>query len=48
MEKLKGGGQNRFTRYHRQYVAGKSTEKYEKYYAKRCNIIHEGELLLVI
>lgn len=40
------GAKNRFTRYLRRYVAGKSTEKYEQYYAKRCNITHEGELFI--
>ena len=40
------GAKNRFTRYLRRYVAGQSTEKYEKYYAKRCNITHESELFI--
>lgn len=40
------GAKNRFTRYLRRYVAGKSTEKYEQYYAKRCSITHEGELFI--
>lgn len=40
------GAKSRFIRYLRRYVAGKSTEKYEGYYAKRCNITHEGELFV--
>lgn len=45
-EKKGLGPKNRFTRYLRRYVAGKSTEKFEMYYAKRCSITHEGELFI--
>ena len=40
------GAKSRFTRYLRRYVAGRSTEKYEAFYAKRCSITHEGEVFV--
>lgn len=40
------GAKSRFTRYLRQYVAGKSENKYMAYYKKRCDIAHEGFLLI--
>lgn len=39
------GATNRFTRYLKMYVAGKSEDKYRAYYKKRCNITHEGFLM---
>lgn len=40
------GPKNRFLRYLRTYVAGKSEEKFKRYYKKRCEITHEGVLFL--
>ena len=40
------GPTNRFLRYLRMYVAGRSEEKFKKYYEKRCTISHDGILLL--
>jgi len=37
---------NRFLRYLRTYVAGKSEEKFKRYYERRCEITHEGVLFL--
>lgn len=35
-----------FIRYVKTYVAGRSEDKFRRYYAKRCEIIHEGALFL--
>lgn len=40
------GSTNRFLRYLKTYVAGKSEEKYRMFYKKRCDISHEGVLFL--
>lgn len=40
------GATNRFIRYLKRYVAGKSEEKYRTYYRKRCDIAHEGFLMI--
>ena len=45
-EKKGLGPKNRFIRYLKRYVSDKSTEKFEKYYKKRCSITHEGELFI--
>lgn len=45
--KTKGlGPKSRFLRYLRTYVAGKSEEKFKRYYERRCEITHEGVLFL--
>lgn len=36
----------RFKRYLQLYVAGKSTDKFEAYYEKRCEIAHEGDIFI--
>lgn len=36
----------RFVRYLRQYVAGRSEEKYKLYYSRRCEICHDGSIFL--
>ena len=43
---LKMGPTNRFLRYLKTYVAGKSEDKFMAYYKKRCDISHEGVLFL--
>jgi hypothetical protein len=40
------GAKNRVLRYLKRYVAGKSGDKFASFYAKRCNIAHEGSLFL--
>ena len=45
-EKKGLGAKNRFTRYLKRYVAGKSNDKFEAYYKKRCDITHEGALFI--
>lgn len=40
------GPTNRFLRYLRMYVAGRSEAKFRKYYEKRCSISHDGILFL--
>jgi len=37
---------DRFLRYLKTYVAGKSEDKFRKYYEKRCEITHDGSLFL--
>lgn len=36
----------RFIKYLETYVAGKSTEKFSKFYKRRCNVAHESELCI--
>lgn len=43
-EKL--GPTDRFVRYMKTYVAGRSEQKYRDYYKRRCEITHEGQLFL--
>lgn len=43
---LKLGPTDRFLRYLKTYVAGKSEDKYRMYYKRRCEISHEGVLFL--
>lgn len=40
------GPTKRFLRYLKAFVAGKSEEKFRRYYEKRCEITHEGVLFL--
>ena len=40
------GACDSFLRYMKKFVAGKSEEKFRRYYAKRCEITHEGVLFL--
>ena len=40
------GAKNRVLRYLKRYVAGKSGDKFAEFYAKRCDITHEGSLFL--
>lgn len=40
------GACDSFLRYLKKFVAGRSEDKFRRYYAKRCEISHEGVLFL--
>ena len=40
------GSADRFLRYLKTYVAGRSEQKFREYYKRRCEITHEGQLFL--